>query len=185
MRGTPGKGRIKKRQSQNINAEVRRDTEVTEGAQDKRVIGRIVLRVRGRQGWLRATAVALALMAAALGPRAMTLSGQEPQTTGPVEEAEFNPLEAEKNLKVAEYYLKWGNYDAAIDRLKDAIRYKANYALAYCMLGEAYEKKGRLAEAVRNYEKYLEILPSAKDAKKVRKKIERLKEKVAREPTGQ
>ncbi len=130
--------------------------------------------------WQRVATMALAMMFVVLWLGPAPARAQEPAPTGPVEEAEFNPREAEKNVEVAKYYLKWGKYDAAIDRLKDAIRYKSNYAEAYRLLGEAYEKKGRSGEAVRNYEKYLEILPAAKDAKKVRKKVEKLKEKLAK-----
>jgi len=102
---------------------------------------------------------------------------QEPATGAP-EEAEFNPLKAEKNLEVGKYYLKKGNWDAAIDRLKDAIRYKSNFAEPHRLLGEAYEKKGNLKEAVAFYEKYLTILPGAEDADKVRKRVDKLSEKM-------
>jgi len=102
---------------------------------------------------------------------------QEPGSGAP-EETEFNPLKAEKNLEVGKYYLKKGNWDAAIDRLKDSIRYKSNFAEPHRLLGEAYEKKGNLKEAVAFYEKYLKILPGAEDADKVRKRIEKLQEQI-------
>lgn len=104
-------------------------------------------------------------------------SAQEPATGAP-QETEFNPLKAEKNLEVGKYYLKKGNWDAAIDRLKDSIRYKSNFAEPHRLLGEAYEKKGNLKEAVAFYEKYLKILPGAEDADKVRKRVEKLTEKL-------
>ncbi|MGH9816904.1 MAG: tetratricopeptide repeat protein, partial [Candidatus Acidiferrales bacterium] len=95
------------------------------------------------------------------------------------QQAEFDPLKAEKNLEVARYYLRKGNYDAAIDRLKDSIRYKSNFAEPHRLLGEAFEKKGDREEAVRYYKKYLEILPSAQDAQKIGEKIEHLQRKLA------
>lgn len=91
----------------------------------------------------------------------------------------YNPYLAEKNLEVGEFYLKKGNYDAAIERLLESIRYKPNYARPHRLLGVAYEKKGEFEEAIRYYNKYLEILPSADDAPQIRKRIEKLKRKQA------
>ena len=92
----------------------------------------------------------------------------------------FNPYLAEKNVEIGTYYLKKKNYDAAIERFLDAIRYKSNHALAHRRLAEAFEGKGELADAVQYYTKYLEILPSAGDADKVRKRIEKLKKEIER-----
>jgi len=86
----------------------------------------------------------------------------------------YNPFRAEKALEIGEYYLKKGNYDAAIERFKESIGYKPNFALPHRLLGEAYEKKGAKGQAVKYYQKYLEILPHAEDAGKVRKRIEKL-----------
>lgn len=123
-------------------------------------------------------ATALALTAA-MGVGGAALAAT--QAAGAQQEAEFDPLKAEKNLEVGKYYLRRGNYDAAIDRLKDSIRYKSNYAEPHRLLGEAYEKKGDREEAVRYYKKYLEILPSAEDAEKVKKRIKKLTKKKADE----
>ena len=90
------------------------------------------------------------------------------------QDSPFDPFRAEKSLEIGEFYLKKRNYDAAIERFKESIRYKPNFALPHRLLGEAYEKKGDPAEAVKNYRKYLEILPVAQDAEKVRKRIEKL-----------
>ncbi len=98
--------------------------------------------------------------------------------------APFDPFLAEKNIEIGEYYLKKKNYDAAIDRFKEAIRYKSNFARPHRLLGETYEKKGDKAEAVNYYQKYLEILPGAEDAAKVRKRIAQLQREMKRETTG-
>lgn len=89
-------------------------------------------------------------------------------------EQTFDPYHAEKSVEIGQYYLKKRNYDAAIERFRDATRYKPNFAQPYRLMGEAYEKKGDKAEAVKSYQKYLEILPSAEDAGKVRKRIAKL-----------
>ena len=98
--------------------------------------------------------------------------------------APYDPFRAEKNIEIGEYYLKKKNYDAAIERFKEAIRYKPNFARPHFLLGEAYEKKGDKAEAVNYYQKYLEILPAAEDAAKVRKRIEKLQREMMRQTAG-
>ncbi len=126
----------------------------------------------------------LGLSAAGVVACASVVLAQAPVLQNPPaqaeEEIEFNPLKAEKNLEVGQYYLKKGNYDAAIDRLKDALKYKSNFAAPHRLLGEAYEKKNRPEDAVKHLKRYLEILPSAEDAKKVQKRIEKLESRVAK-----
>jgi tetratricopeptide (TPR) repeat protein len=99
--------------------------------------------------------------------------GQPPQPLPPKEPV-FDPFHAEKSVEIGEYYMKKGKYDAAIDRFQDAARYKPGFAKPYRLMGEAYEKKGDKAGAVKAYQKYVEILPTAEDAPKVRKRIEKL-----------
>ncbi len=119
----------------------------------------------------------LLLLAYAAGAR-----GQSPPEPLP-----FDPLHAEKNIEVGNYYMKKGNYDAAIERFQEAARLKPNFARPYRLLGEAYEKKGDKAEAVKAYRKYLEILPAAEDAGKIHKRVEKLSrelERAARRRSG-
>jgi len=92
----------------------------------------------------------------------------------------YNPLKAEKAVEVGTFYLKKKNYDAAIERFLEAIYYKSNHAKAHRLMGEALEGKGELADAVTYYEKYLQILPAAQDADKVRKRIDKLKVEIAK-----
>ena len=93
-----------------------------------------------------------------------------PGTAQPV----FDPLRAEKDIQVGRYYLRRGDLDAAIDRFQDATQARAGYAPPFLLLGEAQEKKGRKKEAIKSYTRYLEIVPHADDARKVRKRIEKL-----------
>jgi tetratricopeptide (TPR) repeat protein len=86
----------------------------------------------------------------------------------------YDPYPAQKDLEVGMFYLHKGNVDAAIDRFKDAIQLRPNFAKPRLLLAEAYEKKGDKAEALKYYKEYLEVFPSAPDSKSVRKKIERL-----------
>lgn len=88
---------------------------------------------------------------------------------------------AEKNVEVGRFYLKKGNYDAAIDRFKEALLYRPNFAKPYLYLGEAYEKKGEKGTAIENYQEYLKINPRTPDAEKIQKRITKLKAALAAE----
>ncbi len=127
--------------------------------------------------------VLLALAASSPGVSAQGPPGQAP-VEKPVEKAAeepvFDPYGAEKSVQIGLYYMKKGNYDAAIERFQDAASRKPGFARPYRRMGEAYEKKGEKAEAVKAYQKYVEILPSAEDAGKVRKRIEKLSRELER-----
>ena len=88
----------------------------------------------------------------------------------------YDPLRAEKDIEVGNYYMKKGNIDAAIDRFLDAIEAHPNYALPFKLLGEAQEKKGLKREAIKSYIRYLDIYPHAEDKDKIIKRIEHLRE---------
>lgn len=124
----------------------------------------------------RAILLLLLLLAS---PGGVFAQGQQPSSPPPKEPV-FDPYHAEKSTEIGEYYMKKGNYDAAIDRFQDAVRYKPGFARPYRLMGEAYEKKSEKAEAVKAYEKYLEIVPSADDAPRVRKRIAKLKHQLER-----
>jgi len=86
----------------------------------------------------------------------------------------WDPLRAEKDLEVGQFYLKKGDLDAAIDRFQDAAAAKPGFAIPYRYLGEAQEKKGDKREALKSYRRYLDLYPHAEDAKKIQKKIDKL-----------
>jgi regulator of sirC expression with transglutaminase-like and TPR domain len=48
-------------------------------------------------------------------------------------------------------------------------------------MGEAYEKKHDNSRAIESYKKYLEVLPRAEDADKVKKRIAILEEKAGQQ----
>lgn len=86
----------------------------------------------------------------------------------------YDPYPAQKDLEVGMFYLHKGNVDAAIDRFKDAIEQRPNFAKPRLLLAEAYERKGDKTEALKYYKEYLQVFPDAPDGKSVRKKIEKL-----------
>ena len=93
----------------------------------------------------------------------------------------WDPLRAEKDMEVGRYYLHKGDLDAAIDRFQDAILAKPGFAMPFRYLGEAQEKKKLKKQALRSYRRYLDLVPHADDAQKIRKKIEKLQEEVDKE----
>jgi tetratricopeptide (TPR) repeat protein len=90
----------------------------------------------------------------------------------------WDPLRAEKDLEVGQYYLRRGDVDAAIDRFQDATTAKPGYAVPFRYLGEAQEKKGLKKDAIKSYQRYLELYPHAEDGDKIRKKIDKLRTEV-------
>lgn len=90
------------------------------------------------------------------------------------DQPKWDPLRAEKDLEVGRYYMKKGDYDAAIDRFNDAIDAKPGYAIPFRYLAEAQEKKGQKKQAIQSYTRYLDLYPHAEDAAKIKKQIEKL-----------
>ena len=87
----------------------------------------------------------------------------------------WDPLRAEKDLEVGQYYMRKGDVDAAIDRFQDAILAKPGYAIPFRYLGEAQEKKGLKKDALKSYQRYLDLYPRAEDKEKIEKKMEKLR----------
>ena len=97
------------------------------------------------------------------------------------DQPKWDPLRAEKDIEVAQHYMHIGDYDAAIDRLQDAIDSKPGFAIPFRYLGEAQEKKGLKKRAIESYQRYLDLYPHAEDAAKIKKKIEKLYKEVDKE----
>jgi tetratricopeptide (TPR) repeat protein len=85
--------------------------------------------------------------------------------------------EAHLNLGISLFYLK--NSDAAESELKSAISSKGGekLALGHLYLGQIYMQKKKNTEAVTELEKYLELLPKAPNADRIKTAIADLKKK--------
>ena len=84
---------------------------------------------------------------------------------------EFNPLQAESELKVGNFYFRKGSFRAAARRFEEATKWNPSFAEAFLRLGEAREKLNDRAGAVAAWTKYLELEPNGKAAGAVRKKL--------------
>ncbi len=104
---------------------------------------------------------------------------QQQQEQEPPEEDEslapktysFNPLEAEKDLKVGLYYFKKGNYKASTSRFREATLWNPTFAEAFLRLGESEEKLKDKKAADAAYSQYLALSPDGKEAESVKKKL--------------
>ena len=145
----------------------------------------------GIQAWAAATGGSGSLRASAQDPPPASPAAPreppkpKPNTDSAVQSADeqpkWDPLRAEKDLEVGKYYMKKGDVDAAIDRFEDATEAKPGYAIPFRFLGEAYEKKGKKKQAVKAYQRYLDLYPHAEDGDKIRKKIEKLHQEIDKE----
>jgi tetratricopeptide (TPR) repeat protein len=89
-------------------------------------------------------------------------------------EPTYDPVRADKSVEIGTFYMKRGNYDAAIERFQDATHFQPKLARPYVLMGEAYERKGDLDKALASYKKYLEVYRTAPDRDKILKRIEKL-----------
>ena len=131
----------------------------------------------------------LALALASTIIRADDLKKERPQPQAGVEEEapkeedeslatkeySFNPLQAQKEVSVGNFYFKKGSYHAAALRYREATKWNEGYGEAWLRLGEAEEKQKDSKAAKEAYAKYLAVAPDAKNAAEIRKKMEKLK----------
>jgi tetratricopeptide (TPR) repeat protein len=101
----------------------------------------------------------------------------KPGVLPPEDDPAWDPFHAQQDIDVGMYYLHKGDTDAAISRFEHAISLRANFAKPRLLLAECYEKKNDPTEALRYYKEYLQVLPNAPDAKKIREKIDKLSKK--------
>jgi tetratricopeptide (TPR) repeat protein len=103
----------------------------------------------------------------------------EPEPPPTAAESTYDPLRANKSVEIGTFYLKRGNYDAAIERFEDATKFQPKLARPYSLLGEAYERKGDVDKALAAYRRYLEVYRNAPDREKIQKRIEKLESESA------
>jgi tetratricopeptide (TPR) repeat protein len=93
----------------------------------------------------------------------------------------FNPIQAQKELTIGDFYSRKGSHRAAAGRYLEATKWDPNFGEAFWKLAQAREKLKESAEALGAYQKYVEIEPDGKQSKEARKKITELEKKVKKE----
>lgn len=99
----------------------------------------------------------------------------EEDTSLAVKEYSFNPLQAEHELKVGNFYFRTGKYRSAAMRFREATKWNENYSDAWLRLGETQEKLKDPSAAKEAYTKFLALASDAKNAPEIRKKLKKLK----------
>ena len=112
-------------------------------------------------------------------PRDDIMSHPNSEIPDVMETHPWNPLKAMKDVEVGDYYMKQKNYRAALSRFCEALIYKPKDAAATYRMGLALARLGHKAEAKKNIEDYLNLLPEGPDSKLARKELERLKDVTA------
>jgi TolA-binding protein len=127
---------------------------------------------------LAALAAPAVLCAQAGGEKAKAARPQEQTPEEPPEEDaalkekeySFNPLQAQKEFTVANFYYKRGSYAAAATRYLEATRWNPVFADAFFRLGETYAKLGQKEKAREAFAKVVEVAPEHKKAAEAKRR---------------
>ncbi len=96
----------------------------------------------------------------------------------------YVPPSAKQSVEIGDFYFRRKDYRGALSRYEEAAKDDPYYAPAYIGLGKVYEKTGKRHEALAAYRKYLDVLPSQKqadEAKGVHKAISRLERELSQQ----
>ncbi len=96
---------------------------------------------------------------------------EEDESLKPAKQYAFNPVQAEKELRIGDFYFKKGSWQAAAGRFKEATKWNPNFAEAYLRLGEAQEKLKNPSAARQAFRKFLDLAPNDKRAGEIKKKL--------------
>ena len=89
----------------------------------------------------------------------------------------YNPMEAERIVKIGDFYYKRKNYAAAIQRYIEALQYQPNRVEAYEALGRTYEKTGDTTKAVEIYKDFVSKNPDSPKTPEFKSKIAKIEKK--------
>ena len=101
---------------------------------------------------------------------------------GREERVPYKPPSAWKSVEIGNFYLRRKDYPGALSRFQEAVQTDPHYPGGYLGMGKVYEKLGSKLKALDAYRKYLDLLPSTKDAleaKDVQKAVARLERATA------
>lgn len=116
----------------------------------------------------------LSLAALAQQPQSPTQAPVEPpEEDASLKEKEYalNPVQAEQELKVGNFYAKKGSLRAAALRFAEAVKWNPAFADAHYRLAEMYEKMSNAEKAREAWTQFLETAPDDKRAAAVKRKL--------------
>lgn len=114
-------------------------------------------------------------------PRGKPVLIREDRTSEPEPEPEVvypDPAEARRNLGVGDFYFKKGNFKAAADRYRDAVKYEPTRSEHYSKLIRALEKLEAYEEAVEVCRDFIAKNPESKDVSEFEKRVLELTRKI-------
>ncbi len=91
---------------------------------------------------------------------------------------ERNPMLAEANIEIGNFYFKRKNYTAAIQRYLDAIEYQSDSIKAHEALARAYEKDDQITKAIDTYREFIINNPGSPQIPEFRTKLNKLEKKL-------
>jgi tetratricopeptide (TPR) repeat protein len=94
---------------------------------------------------------------------------------------------AAKCVEIGNVYLHKGALKGALSRFQEAVQDDPHYAPAYLGLGKVYERMKEKQKALEAYQRYLDELPTAKEAaeaKDAQRAVARLQKEVGPSPKG-
>jgi tetratricopeptide (TPR) repeat protein len=86
----------------------------------------------------------------------------------------FNPVQAEKEVKIGNFYFKKGNFKAALARFEEAVKWNSGLAEAWFRMGEARERLEDQKGALEAYRRVLDLEPGGKRAKDAKEKLAKM-----------
>ncbi len=116
--------------------------------------------------------------------RKPVLIREDPNETKPEEQEvviQPNPKLSTQSITVGDFYFKRGNFKAAAERYREAVKYNPKSAEAYEKLIRSLEKQKELEQAIAVCEQFVATNPSAKEIPKFQERATEIKAKVGTE----
>lgn len=86
-------------------------------------------------------------------------------------EYEFNPIQAQSEIKIGLYYMKKGSFRAASGRFLEATLWDPTNPEGFFELGKAHERAGNQKGKREAWAKFLELAPQDKRVAEIQKKL--------------
>ncbi len=107
-------------------------------------------------------------------PPAVVEPEEEDESSKPVVYT-LNPLQAENEIRIGNFYAKKGSHKAAAKRFEEATRWNPSSSEAFLRLAETREKLSDWKSAKAAYQKYLDLEPAGGRSESIRKKLAQAK----------
>ncbi|MEI8356519.1 MAG: tetratricopeptide repeat protein [Deltaproteobacteria bacterium] len=97
---------------------------------------------------------------------------RQPASAAQAKQAAANMTPAQEHNSLANKHFDAGRFELAAEEYREAIKFDGGFANAYRDLGATYAKLSKPELAVKYYEQYLKLAPTASDAVQVKKIVD-------------